>query len=61
LVETTELYLNDRIKAGQPCPKAGVWASQDVKSMERYYKAGETMLDLNSAYGLTLWKWVREK
>jgi hypothetical protein len=60
LTETSSLPISDRVKAGQPCPQSGIWASQDVKTMERYYKAGEIMIDLKSAYGLTLWKWVRE-
>lgn len=49
-----------RAKAGEPCPKAGFWASQDINVTERSYKVGETMADLRSAYGLTVWQWIRD-
>lgn len=49
-----------RARAGQPCPKAGVWQPQDVNAVERAYQAGEIMADLGSAYGFTVWQWVRD-
>jgi hypothetical protein len=49
-----------RAKAGQPCPKEGVWVAQDTKIAERNYKVGDIMIDLHSAYGLTIWQWLRD-
>jgi len=49
-----------RAKAGQPCPKAGAWAAQDTKVVEHNYKVGDIMIDLHSAYGLTIWQWLRD-
>ena len=47
-----------RAKAGQPCPQAGQWRSVDVAPQTRTYAAGETMANLNSAYGLTIWQYL---
>jgi len=49
-----------RAKAGQPCPKAGVWQQVDADSVQRRYQAGEMMANLGSAYGLTVWCWVSD-
>ena len=38
-----------RAKAGEPCPKAGFWTSQDTNVIEHRYKVGEIMADLHSA------------
>ena len=57
-VETdTEL----RAKAGEPCPKAGIWESMDTGAMrQRSYEAGEMMGNLGSAYGITVWRWMAD-
>lgn len=49
-----------RAKAGQLCPKAGVWQQVDADSVQRRYQAGEMMANLGSAYGLTVWCWVSD-
>lgn len=48
-------------KAGDACPRAGVWQPADVNVSERVFDAGETMPNLGSAYGLTIWQWLRER
>lgn len=48
-------------KAGETCPKTGVWQAADVSALERAFKAGEPMPSLGSAYGLTVWRWLRER
>jgi hypothetical protein len=48
-------------KAGQPCPKAGVWQPTDPGAAQRTYGAGEPMADLGSAYGITVWRWMGER
>jgi len=48
-------------KAGQPCPKAGVWQPTDPGAAQRTYQEGEPMLDLKSAYGFTVWRWVADR
>ncbi|XYJ10117.1 hypothetical protein ACSUZJ_22540 [Telluria sp. B2] len=48
-------------KAGQPCPKAGIWQPTDPGAAQRLYEAGEPMLDLKSAYGYTVWRWVSDR
>lgn len=48
-------------KAGQPCPKTGVWQPTDPGAAQRTYEAGEPMLDLKSAYGYTVWRWIADR
>jgi len=48
-------------KAGQPCPKAGTWQPTDPGAAQRIYQEGEPMLDLKSAYGFTVWRWVADR
>jgi hypothetical protein len=48
-------------KAGEPCPKAGIWRPTDPGAAPRTYQAGETMADIGSAFGLTVWRWVAER
>lgn len=50
-----------RAKAGEPCPKTGVWQPSDVGAAQRTYETGETMANLGSAYGLTVWRWVADR
>jgi hypothetical protein len=45
-------------KAGEPCPKAGIWQPTDPGAARRTYEAAETMANLGSAHGLTVWRWV---
>jgi len=47
-------------KAGQPCPKSGVWQATDVSALERTFDAGDPMPNLGSAYGVTVWRWLRD-
>jgi hypothetical protein len=47
-----------RAKAGDPCPKAGTWVSLDVESTRRRFEFEQPMPDLNSAYGLTVWRFL---
>jgi hypothetical protein len=49
-----------RAKAGQPCPKAGIWQQVDADAGQRRHQAGETMANLGSAYGLTVWRWISD-
>ena len=51
-----------RAKAGEPCPRAGVWQAMDTGTARlRTYEAGETMGNLGSAYGITVWLWVAHR
>jgi hypothetical protein len=48
-------------KAGEPCPKAGIWRPTDPGAAQRAYEAGETMAHGGSAYGHTVWRWVADR
>ncbi|HEX9171437.1 MAG TPA: hypothetical protein VF861_02135 [Telluria sp.] len=48
-------------KAGESCPKAGMWQPTDPGAAQRRYEAGETMAQLKSAHGLTVWRWAGER
>lgn len=48
-------------KAGEPCPKAGIWQPTDPGAAPRTYMAGETMANLGSAFGLTVWRWIADR
>lgn len=48
-------------KAGEPCPKAGVWQPMEPGAAQRNYADGETMADLRSAYGITVWRWMADR
>jgi hypothetical protein len=51
-----------RVSAGTPCPKEGVWQALDVSHpAERFYAAGAKLDNLGSAYGLTVWLWLRDR
>ena len=54
---TTEL----RAKAGEPCPKAGIWQPMETGAAQRSFEAGETMGNLGSAYGITVWRWIADR
>ncbi len=47
-----------RANAGEPCPKAGMWEALDIAPQTKFYEQGETMLDLGSAYGWTVWRYM---
>lgn len=53
-ITNKELYA----KAGEPCPKAGIWQPMQPGAAVRSYSAGETMANLHSAYGITVWQWI---
>lgn len=48
-------------KAGELCPKAGIWQPTDPGASQRAYAKGETMADLRSAFGLTVWRWIADR
>jgi hypothetical protein len=50
-----------RAKAGQPCPKAGIWQPMEPGASSRYYGANEPMANLGSAYGITVWRWMSDR
>lgn len=50
-----------RAKAGEPCPKAGLWQPMEPGAPQRHYAAGEIMIDLKSAYGITVWCWMADR
>ncbi|MEH6435947.1 PoNe immunity protein domain-containing protein [Massilia sp. DD77] len=45
-----------RAKAGESCPVSGRWESIGVPSESATYNIGDTMRDLGSPYGLTVWR-----
>lgn len=55
--------VNDELwaKAGDACPKAGIWQASDMAASERAYIDGELMKNLGSAYGLTVWRRLRDR
>jgi len=57
-VETDEKL---RAKAGEPCPKTGIWQPMESGASQRTYSTGETMGTLGSAYGITVWCFVAER
>jgi hypothetical protein len=50
-----------RAKAGEPCPKTGIWQPMDPGAPTRAYEAGEPMANFGSAYGITVWQWVADR
>lgn len=56
-VQTEEL----RAKAGEPCPRTGIWQPMEPGAAQRHYMVGETMVDLKSAYGITVWRWMTDR
>ena len=51
---------NDEVRArsGDLCPKAGIWSSLGAKVENREYGLGERLIDLGSAYGFTVWRYL---
>lgn len=50
-----------RAKAGETCPKAGIWQPMEPGAAQQSYEAGETMANLGSAYGITVWRWIADR
>lgn len=49
-----------RAKAGELCPKTGIWKPLEPGAAQRTYKVGEAMANLGSAYGITVWCWIAD-
>jgi hypothetical protein len=48
-------------KAGEPCPKAGIWQPMEPGATQRIYAKNDVMANLGSAYGLTVWRWIADR
>lgn len=48
-------------KAGEQCPRAGLWRPTDPGAAPRKYELGEKMVQLNSPHGITVWSWVEDR
>jgi hypothetical protein len=48
-------------KAGDPCPKTGIWQPMEPGAAQRVYAVGEIMADLKSPYGYTVWHWLADR
>ena len=46
-----------RCEANHPCPKEGWWFTPAKADSRRHFTQGETMPDLGSAWGSTIWQW----
>ena len=46
-----------RCEANHPCPKEGWWFTPAKADSRRHFKQGDTMPDLGSAWGSTIWQW----
>ncbi|SOY73549.1 hypothetical protein [Cupriavidus taiwanensis] len=46
-----------RCEANEPCPRSGYWLTPAKTTARRYFRAGETMPDVASDYGATIWQW----
>jgi hypothetical protein len=53
--ESSEL----RAKAGDVCPKSGLWNTLDIPIKSESYLAGDVMKGSRSPYGLTVWIYAR--
>lgn len=49
-----------RVKAGDPVPSSGLWQAIDPRATQQRAVAGDTLPDLGSAYGTTIWQCVGE-
>lgn len=45
-----------RCQGGQPCPQAGTWHTPAAPEATRSFAVGETMPELRSDYGVTIWQ-----
>lgn len=48
-------------RAGEPCPKSGIWQPMDPDLPQRSYEVGDIMTNPGSAYGLTVWRWIGDR
>ena len=48
-----------RCEAGQPCPREGWWFTPAQPGSRRRFQQGESMPDLKSSWGTTIWQWDR--
>lgn len=46
-----------RCEAGQPCPRAGWWATPAHPDGRRQFAQGEQMPEASADYGRTIWQW----
>ena len=46
-----------RSAANRPCPKSGYWMTPAKSGSRRYFQQGETMPDVATDYGTTIWQW----
>lgn len=62
-VKPSQALTNEELwaKEGECCPKAGIWQPTDPGAAQRIYAAGEMMASLNSAFGLTVWRWIADR
>jgi len=60
LVRKDEPERELRAQGGEPCPRTGIWQQVDASATQRRYAAGETMANLGSAYGYTVWRWISD-
>lgn len=47
-------------KAGEACPKGGIWQPMQPGASKKLFKAGEIMPNLRSSYGITVWRLVAD-
>jgi hypothetical protein len=47
-----------RAYAGEACLQAGQWQALDIPPQTRRFEQGEIMSNLDSAYGLTVWRFL---
>jgi len=47
--------------ANQPCPREGFWFTPAKAGSRRFFQQGETMPDLKSDYGMTIWQWDEDQ
>lgn len=45
-----------RAKAGDRCPKSGIWESLTIPAQVKKYAEGDIIEDVRSPYGITVWK-----
>lgn len=46
-----------RLAAGAPCPETGFYFTPAHPASRRLFNKGESMPDIDSAYGSTIWQW----
>lgn len=46
-----------RCEGGEFCPKSGYWITPAKSLSRRYFKQGDSMPEVVSDYGTTIWQW----